>query len=169
MAELFLCETHADDFEEYYTIRCSPADIYWNGYTCKPNKEEFKKLYLNRITSVPFEKPEDRHLYLMRLKHPNEDDVNIGFVQLIKRDDGVEIGYSVTEDFQGKGYATAAVKQAIMLAQKYSDSISIRIRDDNIASQRVGEKNGFIPTEEYELNEYPKCGFVKLRKYHLTY
>lgn len=158
--DLYLEQTTAEDYEDYYLIRCSPADIYWNGYEKEPDKEEFKKLYLKRLSSSPFDNNEDRRLYFI-----NVNSCRIGFVQLIKHSDCVEIGYTIIEAFQKHGYATYALQQAITLAKEFNNTICVRIRDDNYASQKVALKNGFCTTSEYTQKEYPHCGIVKLRKY----
>ena len=45
--------------------------------------------------------------------------------------------------------------------------VIVRIRDDNIPSQRIAIKNGFTRTNDYELVDYPACNQmnVKLRTY----
>lgn len=73
----------------------------------------------------------------------------IGFVQLIKREDSVKIGYSIYENFQGNGYGTKAFALEIKLAYEHGENIIVRIRDDNIASQKVAINNGFLQTETY--------------------
>lgn len=166
MKDLTLKPAVSDDFEDYYKIRCSPGDIYWNGYTAKPDRESFQNLFLNRLGNAPFEKPEDRRIYLIQLV--DEDDADsIGFVQLINRSDGIDIGYTVTEEYQGKGYATQALRLGTEIAKKMDHRIYVQIRDDNIASQCVAKKCGFVETDEYEKNDYPGAGVVKLRKHRL--
>ncbi len=164
--ELYLKPTTADDYDAYYTIRCSPGDIYWNGYLSEPDKEGFRKLFLERLGDARFEQPEDRRLFLIQVRTETGDD-SVGFLQLIKREDGVDIGYTVTEINQKRGYATEALKLGIQLARQFDDSIYVQIRDDNIASQHVALKCKFIRTEEYTEHEYPEVGKVKLRKYKL--
>ena len=160
--------TTAADFEDYYKIRCSPADVFWNGYTSIPEKNSFRQLFLQRLASSPFVEPEDRNLYLICLPvNSQEETAKIGFIQLIKRADAVEIGYSVLEAYQGKGYATQALRLGIELARKYAEHIIVRIRDDNVASQKVALKCGFCRTDVYAEKEYPKSGIVKLRTYQL--
>lgn len=98
----------------------------------------------------------------------DKDDVdNIGFVQLINRSDCIDIGFTVTEEYQGKGYATQALRLGIEIAKKMDHRIYVQIRDDNIASQCVAKKCGFVETDEYEKNEYPDVGIIKLRKHRL--
>lgn len=161
-----LIETSADNYEEYYHVRCSPADIYWNGHTSPPEYETFRKLFLSRLSSARFTQPEDRRLYLIRLEEENLFQV-VGFVQLIKHEEYVEIGYSVIEAYQKRGIASVALKSAISLARMHDKRICVRIRDDNIASQKVAMKNGFVRTDVYEICEYSNAGKVKLRTYRL--
>lgn len=156
--------TILDDYDEYYRIRCSPADIFWNGYESEPDKESFKVLFLQRLGNAPLEKPEDRRLFLIQI----EDCTNVGFVQLIKREDGIDISYTVVEQFQGNGYATEALKRGIELAKEFDNRLYVQIRDDNLASQEVALKCGFERTEEFDQHEYPKVGKVNLRKFRLN-
>ncbi len=65
-------------------------------------------------------------------------------------DGSVEIGYGVTEAFQGQGYATEAVAAAVnwALAQPGVTKVEAETEPDNHASHRVLEKCGFVPTGE---------------------
>ena len=156
-----------NDFEDYYMIRSCPGDIYWNGYEKKPDKEKFRIGFLKRLGNSRLEAAEDRRNYLIQLKNGENEAISIGFIQLIKREDGIDIGYTVIEDYQGHGYATKALKLGIELAKLNDQRVFVQIRDDNIASQSVARKCGFIRTDEYSIHEYPKAGIIKLRKYRL--
>ena len=61
-----------------------------------------------------------------------------------------EIGYGVGEEHQGNGYATEAVTAAASwaLQQDRVNCVTAEVDKDNIASQRVLRKSGFIPTGE---------------------
>lgn len=159
-----LIETTENDYDIYYKLRCSPSDIFWNGYTDKPDKEEFHKIYLQRISSSRFSFPEDRRIYFIGIDEPNSSDI-VGFVQLIMKTNYIEISYSVIELYQNKGYATQALYKAVVKAQEFGKKVCVRIRDDNIASQKVAKNNGFIATDYYELIDYPKVGIIRLRLY----
>ena len=156
-----------DDYEDYYMVRSCPGDIYWNGHETKPNKEQFRIGYLKRLGDARLEEPEDRRNYLIQLKNSENRAITVGFVQLIKREDGIDIGYTVIEKYQGNGYATKALELGIELAKKEDQRIYVQIRDDNVVSQRLAEKCGFVRTEEYTLHDYPKAGQIPLRKYRL--
>ena len=76
----------------------------------------------------------------------NSDNANMGYVQLVKIEEGWEIGYHIAIQYCGNGYAT----NALSLFLKYlKDNIDINevygiALADNIASRRVLEKNNFI-------------------------
>lgn len=64
-------------------------------------------------------------------------------------DDGsAEIGYGISTEYQGLGYATEAIGAAVSWAlhQPGVRRIDAETEPDNKASQRVLEKCGFIPT-----------------------
>ena len=66
-------------------------------------------------------------------------------------DDGaVEIGYGLHPEHWGKGYATEAVRALCDWAAKQAGVTRIEAETDadNLASQRVLEKSGFLPTGE---------------------
>ena len=65
----------------------------------------------------------------------------------LKSDGSAEIGYGISEAFQGKGYAAEAVDAAVRWALGQPDvtCVEAETEPDNRASQRVLEKCGFIP------------------------
>lgn len=74
-----------------------------------------------------------------------EDSTNLGYVQLIKIENGWEIGYHIAKAYTGQGYATEAVnlflkylKDNNALKEIYGIALA-----DNIASRRVLDKCGF--------------------------
>ncbi len=164
MDKIYLYPATKDDFEDYYKVRSDPTDVYWNGFTSPPEKESFRLSFYKRTADAPFEKPEDRRNYLIK---KTDTDETVGFLQLIRREDCVEMGNSVSMPFQGNGYATESLRKGIYLAREFNLPIVVHVRDDNIPSKKQVLKNGFVPTEEYIEKEYPKAGIVKLRKYVL--
>lgn len=165
--DIELIETSKELYDEYYAIRSDRTDIYWNGYDSPPDYDSFKELYLSRLSSARFTEPEDRRLYLIKLK-TDADPKIVGFVQLIKHNDSVEIGYTVVGEYQRRGIATEALRLAIGLAKEHSKNVCVKIRDDNIASQGVAKKNGFIPTRAAEPRYLSGGGTIFLRKYMLS-
>ena len=59
-----------------------------------------------------------------------------------------EIGYGILEEYQGQGYATEAIGAAVNWALRQSGvtRVEAETEPDNLASQRVLEKCGFLPT-----------------------
>lgn len=163
MQIVYLYPTTENDFDDYYMVRSDPDDIYWNGYTNPPEKEGFKKGFLKRTASARFEQPEDRRNYLIK---ETVSDLTVGFVQFIRKEDCVEIGYSVSNPFQKRGYATQALAQGIKLAEEFGLPLIVRIREDNIPSQKVALKNGFVKTDELT-EKTVGVGTIVLRTYAL--
>ena len=62
----------------------------------------------------------------------------------------VEIGYGISEEYSGRGYATEAVAAltAWALCQPGVSAVTAETAPDNAASQRVLKKAGFLPTGE---------------------
>ena len=74
-----------------------------------------------------------------------EDTANTGYVQLVKIEEGWEIGYHIAKLYTGKGYATEAVK---LFLNCLKDNTEIKevygiALAANKASRRVLEKCGF--------------------------
>lgn len=61
-----------------------------------------------------------------------------------------EIGYGISEDYQGNGYATEAVSALVNWALEQDGVICVTAETEeaNIASQIVLNKAGFVPTGE---------------------
>ena len=76
---------------------------------------------------------------------------------------------TVIEKYQGHGYATDALQLGINIAMEFDKRIYVQIRDDNIASQGVAKKCGFVRTEEYTMHEYLQVRKIALRKYRLPF
>ncbi len=74
-----------------------------------------------------------------------KDNVNIGYVQLVKIEEGWEIGYHIGKIFTGNGYATSAAKLFLDYLKDNTDlkeiyGVALAV---NHASRRVLEKCGF--------------------------
>ena len=70
---------------------------------------------------------------------------NIGYVQLVKIQQGWEVGYHIAKKYTSKGYATEAVKAFLpYIAEKMNlEKIWGICLKDNVASAKVMEKCGF--------------------------
>lgn len=74
------------------------------------------------------------------------DGKNIGYVQAVRIEEGWEIGYHVSKVYTGNGYATEALTAFLpVIMQRLGISFVFGIcHADNIASQRVLDKCGFV-------------------------
>ena len=75
----------------------------------------------------------------------NEDKANIGYVQLVKMEEGWEIGYHIAKRYTGNGYATEAVKLFLdyLKTNTKIDKVYGVALADNKASRKVLNKCGF--------------------------
>ena len=75
----------------------------------------------------------------------NEDKTNIGYVQLVKMEEGWEIGYHIAKRYTGNGYATEAVKLFLdyLKTNTKIDKVYGVALADNKASRKVLNKCGF--------------------------
>lgn len=79
-----------------------------------------------------------------------KDGTNIGYVQLVPINCGIEVGYHIAKEFTKNGYATEAVKAILEYAktEKKLEIVYGICVSENTASKRVLEKCGF--KKEYE-------------------
>ena len=114
----------------------------------KQTSEEMKAAYGEMLAGC-LANPEQRQWYavwFLRLK-TGETIGDYCFKGLLP-DGNAEIGYGLEPEYWGKGYATEAVIAAVdwALKQPSVKRIEAETEPGNIASQRVLEKAGFIPT-----------------------
>ena len=158
--QITLIDTTMDMFDDYFKMKCDETDMYWNGYASPPNEEGLKKVFESRLSSVPFHDVGDRRIYFIHLQDQNK---NIGFMQLRMHSDAVELGYSILQPYQGRGYGTKGLELGVKRALEHGKKVFARIRDDNIPSQRIALKNGFIRTDNYELVDYPSYDDMNIK------
>ncbi|MDE7276147.1 MAG: GNAT family N-acetyltransferase [Lachnospiraceae bacterium] len=70
---------------------------------------------------------------------------NIGYVQACPLGEGFEIGYHIAQKYTGNGFATEAVQVflPVIMEMLQIDRIYGIVLEENIASHKVLEKNGF--------------------------
>jgi RimJ/RimL family protein N-acetyltransferase len=75
-----------------------------------------------------------------------ESNTNIGYVEIVKIDEGYEVGYHIAKKYTRCGYATEALAEIIPFAfEKLNINKLYGIcLKDNISSQKVLEKCGFL-------------------------
>lgn len=161
MSKVRLSGATVEDFDNYFKIRCESSDIYWMGHTSAPNYDMLYSVFLERLGSRSFSEIGDQIIFMAM----NENGETIGFSMISLTEYGIEIGISLFEKYQGQGLGTQIISEVISIVRKYNRTIYARIRDDNYASQSIFQKNGFERTDQYEMRDYPKAGYVAFRKY----
>jgi [ribosomal protein S5]-alanine N-acetyltransferase len=92
-----------------------------------------------------------------------EDGEILGRVNLVRVEDGsAELGYRIAQKAAGRGLATAAVRDVRELAAAAYrlSSLRAKITQDNEASRKVLERNGFVAVGELTLNDKPATSYV---------
>lgn len=161
MSRIRLLGATIDDFEDYYRIRCEPSDIYWMGHTSAPDYKMIYGVFSERLGSKTLSAVGDKVIYMAK----ETNNKTVGFTMLSMTDSGTEIGISLFQKFQGFGFGTEIISETLFLALNHGATVYARIRDDNIASQRIFIKNGFVRTDQYEMKQYPQVGYVAFRTY----
>ena len=131
-------------------MRIVPADRQQMEDVIASAKDpELKKAYTEMLEGC-IEHPEQWDWYAMWIIE-NEDGIRVGDLCFKGYEDGKnpEIGYGIDDEFQGRGYATEAVKLALAWAFRHTGVAAVEAETDpdNIASQKVLAKCGFNPTE----------------------
>ena len=112
-------------------------------------EDEGLKLAYTEMLTMAREHPESRPWYGAWFIE-NTDGERVGELCFkgLSPDGVVEIGYGLSPEFWGKGYATEAVTAAAEWASQQPGVTAVEAEtdDENIASQRVLAKAGFVPT-----------------------
>lgn len=161
MSRIRLFGASINDFEDYYRIRCEPSDIYWMGHNSAPNYKMIYGVFSERLGPRTLLNIGDKVIYMAK----DENGESVGFAMLSLTDSGVEIGISLLEKCQGQGFGTEIISLLLPIAEEYRLPIFASIRDDNVASQRIFQKNSFKRTNFYEMRTYPKVGLMAFRRY----
>ena len=94
----------------------------------------------------------------------DEDGSALGRFNLYRIADGTgELGYRVAERAAGRGVATAAVRELCQLAVKEHGlrTLLAETNHDNVASQKVLEKTGFVPVGPANPGGRPGTRYVR--------
>ncbi|GAA1534786.1 GNAT family N-acetyltransferase [Kribbella lupini] len=132
------------------------------------NREYFARVIPDRGDAYFAEFPQ-RHAELLAYQEAGTDHFHVlvddgrivGRVNLVKIVDGTaELGYRIAESAAGRGLATWGVRE--VLGTPYGlRQITARTTADNVASQKVLARVGFLRTGEMELNGKPAYSFVR--------
>lgn len=150
MAKLRLAT--ASDFNAYYKIKCGYSDIYWNGFDAAPDRVGLYAAFEKRLRNTP-DVTGSKVIYMIEA----DDGTACGYIMFTYNAADVELGFSILEKYQGRGYGTFAVQESLKLLQ--NQTVFARVRPDNMPSQKCFEKSGFtLAYRETEAKYYPLDG-----------
>ena len=151
-----------DDFSFYYKLKCESSSVYWSGFTREPDKESLYQFW----NSVIVNGDGNREIYILY-----SDNNPVGYVQIADEDNKLELSMGILADYRGKGFGTEIIRLAIL--QYTNKDYFSYVREDDYASQRCFENNGFYKTEDsyeqYFALDRSKHKMIKykLDKHHL--
>jgi ribosomal-protein-alanine N-acetyltransferase len=149
---LFLRRIDNNDVNEVLALRGNPAIMKYIPRPLAKSKEDALE-----------------HIAMINEKIENNTGINwgitlkgnskiigiIGHYRIQPENHRAEIGYMSLPEYNGKGYITEAIKEVVAYGfeQLKLHSIEAVIDPDNIASERVLQKNGFVKEAHIRENE----------------
>lgn len=148
---MILKKAEIQDFDSYYKIKCGKSDIYWNAFETEPNREGLYGAYLTRLEDHP-DQTGSKVIYFIC----GADGTLAGYIQITYFEQETELGYSILQEYQNRGYGTQAVAEVLKLIGK--GVVFAQVRQDNVPSRRCFEKNGFTKQSNYSQKYHPLDG-----------
>lgn len=133
---LELIKAREKDFDFYYKLKCEESSIYWSGFAGKPDKIQLFEFWEN-ITN---ERISGRSIYVLFV-----DNSPVGYIQVVEEDERYGLSIGITEMARGSGYGSKIIQLAInKIGNRHK--YFCYIREDNVASIKSFERNGFNKT-----------------------
>ena len=149
---LFLRRVTAADINEIFALRSNPITMKYIPRPLVSNIDE--ALAHIKMIDNKIEKNEGIN-WAITLKGSSKMIGLIGHYRLQPENHRCEIGYMILPEYNGKGITTEAIK--VVLEYGFDDlqmhSIEAVIDPENIASERVLQKNGFVKEAHILENE----------------
>ena len=137
---LVLRRYRADDAEQLYRYFGSDPDMYkysgWNPYATPDMAKETVQRFIGSY--------EDEHSYSW-VMDAHGDDVVAGTIGAYDYENGqIEVGFSVAKGWQGRGFATEALKKVLehLTENEGISCVTAWCAAENTASKKVLEKSG---------------------------
>lgn len=150
---LLLRRPSANDVGEMFLLRSDPGTMKYVPRPLAKTREDALE-HLELINS----KIEDNTgiNWVITLKDDPKFIGIIGHYRLQPENHRAEIGYMLLPEYHGKGIATEAIKAALIYAfdEMKLHSVEAVIDSENIASEMVLLKNGFVKEAHFVENEY---------------
>ena len=132
-SEIILRKTEISDLEFFFVFQLDREANYLAAFT--PKDPADKTAYLEKYTNL-------LNIRTVNMQTIMVDKIIAGSISKFEMEGEAEITYWIDKKFWGKGVATTALKKFLTIEN--SRPILGRVAFDNIASQKVLEKCGFI-------------------------
>ena len=151
------------DGQAFYQIVSNPDNLAFI-FPVKTSQEEAENLMVEMFMRTPLGK------WAIIAKETQQLIGAISFERLNEQTRQAELGYFLHRDYWGQGFATEAVRTISFLAlyQLGLTDISIIAHFENIASQKVAEKAGFVLLRQYKGSDRYSHKMRTYRHSHLT-
>ena len=135
------------DFEVLYKLKSSASDIYWSGYTNKPDRKAFSDWYSIQLDRT------DRDIFIAKDILSKS---SVGYLYLTLVNKSIEISHGVSPDYQKQGIGSSIVNFVVnwssLKYQKYD--IVAWVAEENTPSIQTFMNNGFVLTRENKSMTY---------------
>ncbi|MGN6163533.1 MAG: GNAT family N-acetyltransferase [Flavisolibacter sp.] len=132
-SKITLRQTVIDDLECFFNFQLDKEAIHLAAFT--PKDPTDKPAYLNKYTKL-LSNP------VINMRTIILNDVIVGSISKFEIEGDAEITYWIDKNFWGKGIASAALKNFLTIEN--ARPIFGRVAFDNLGSQKVLEKCGFV-------------------------
>ena len=127
-----------EDFDFYYSLKSEKTAIYWSGFDHAPDKGNMEDFWKKNVVNHSG----NRDILIL-----SDNGIDVGYSQITHGGEELEYAMGVCEEYRGMNYGGKLIKET---AKLYPGTTMISyVREDNIASQRCLEKNGFIRIMNY--------------------
>jgi len=149
-----LIPASASDFDFFYRIKSEDKNMKWTGHSEKPIRRNLENWFLSKLLENS-----DRKIYIYFI-----NEIPIGYSYVINETNYIETAVAISEKFEGFGYGQEMVKETMKLLESKEKEIIAWIFDDNIASIRLHQNAGYIPTKKQKQFD----GISKMTMYRLS-
>lgn len=158
--DISLAEATIADFNFFYKLKCEKKQIYWGGFSGKPDYKKLQQWFQNILLN--------KTKIILMIKWNGE---NVGYIsfKIFAEKICSDHGTAVAEKMSGLGIGTLAIKKNEEYLKKHYPNCKTIIgfvRADNGTSQKMLKKCGWILTDDY-LDRFimPEKKVVRMQKW----